>query len=100
MVIPPEDLRYGLDMAGLDPVGLGDALKAVMAEAMADPMRMMLWSTQIAGLRAKAITVLGECTACTQLRDGRRKYFSHRAESGYTGRMMGVVGVSLPHPGR
>jgi YfiH family protein len=46
-----------------------------------------------AGLRAKAITVLGECTACTQLRDGRRKYFSHRAESGYTGRMMGVVGV-------
>ena len=46
-----------------------------------------------AGLRARAITVLAECTACTRLRDGRRKYFSHRAESGYTGRMLGVVGV-------
>jgi len=46
-----------------------------------------------AGLRAKAITVMGECTACTRLKDGRRKYFSHRAEHGYTGRMMGVVGV-------
>ena len=47
-----------------------------------------------AGLRAKAITVLAECTACTRLKDGRRKYFSHRGESGYTGRMMGVVGIS------
>jgi hypothetical protein len=46
-----------------------------------------------AGLRAKAISVLGECTACTRLMDGRRKFFSHRAEHGYTGRMMGVVGV-------
>ena len=46
-----------------------------------------------AGLRAKAISMLGECTACTRLKDGRRKYFSHRAEQGYTGRMMGVVGV-------
>jgi hypothetical protein len=46
-----------------------------------------------AGLRAKAISMLGECTACTRLKDGRRKYFSHRGEHGYTGRMMGVVGV-------
>jgi len=46
-----------------------------------------------AGVRAKAITVLGECTACARLRDGRRKYFSHRAEHGYTGRMLSVVGV-------
>jgi YfiH family protein len=46
-----------------------------------------------AGLRAKAISVLAECTACTRLKDGRRKFFSHRAEHGYTGRMMGVVGV-------
>ncbi len=34
-------------MAGLDPVGLGDALKAVIAEAMADPMRMMMWTSQV-----------------------------------------------------
>jgi len=25
--------------------------------------------------------------------DGQRKYFSHRAEHGFTGRMMGVVGI-------
>jgi hypothetical protein len=47
-----------------------------------------------AGLRAKAITVVGECTACARLRDGRRKYFSHRAEHGFTGRMLSVVGVA------
>jgi len=46
-----------------------------------------------AGLSAKNVHVVGECTACTHTRDGRRKYFSHRAEHGFTGRMMGVVGV-------
>ncbi len=46
-----------------------------------------------AGIRAKAITVVGECTACARTRDGRRKYFSHRAEHGFTGRMLAVVGV-------
>jgi hypothetical protein len=46
-----------------------------------------------AGIRAKAITMVGECTACSRLRDGLRKYFSHRAEHGFTGRMLAVVGV-------
>ena len=46
-----------------------------------------------AGLRPKAITVVAECSACTRLKDGRRKYFSHRAERGFTGRMLSVVGV-------
>jgi copper oxidase (laccase) domain-containing protein len=46
-----------------------------------------------AGLRPEAITVMGECTACSRLEDGRRKYFSHRAEQGFTGRMLNVVGV-------
>jgi copper oxidase (laccase) domain-containing protein len=46
-----------------------------------------------AGLKAKAISVVGECTACARLKDGRRKYFSHRAEHGYTGRMLSVIGV-------
>ena len=45
-----------------------------------------------AGLNAKRITVVGECSACTRV-DGRLKYFSHRGESGFAGRMMGVVGV-------
>jgi YfiH family protein len=47
-----------------------------------------------AGVHDQAITVVAECTACTRLKDGRRKYFSHRAEQGFTGRMMSVVGVA------
>jgi YfiH family protein len=46
-----------------------------------------------AGLKAKAISVIAECTACARMRDGRRKYFSHRAESGFTGRMLSVIGT-------
>jgi YfiH family protein len=51
-----------------------------------------------AGIPAKAITVIGECSACTRLPNGRRKYFSHRAEHGYTGRMLSVIGVKQPLP--
>jgi polyphenol oxidase len=46
-----------------------------------------------AGLKPGAIHVVGECTACTRLKAGRLKYFSHRGEHGFTGRMMSVVGV-------
>ncbi|MHB1551295.1 MAG: poly-beta-hydroxybutyrate polymerase, partial [Vulcanimicrobiaceae bacterium] len=52
----PEDLSYGLDLTGLDPASLGDAVRAVFADAMADPVRMMTWlatlsiSQQSAGL--------------------------------------------------
>jgi polyphenol oxidase len=45
-----------------------------------------------AGLKAKRITVVGECSACARV-GGRLKYFSHRGESGFAGRMMGVIGV-------
>jgi hypothetical protein len=39
--------------------------------------------------------VVGECTACAGLGTAAgRKYFSHRAESGFTGRMMAVIGVA------
>ena len=48
-----------------------------------------------AGLKAKRITVVGECSACARV-GGRLKYFSHRGESGFAGRMMGVVGVAGP----
>ena len=48
-----------------------------------------------AGIPAKRITVIGECTACAGLGTAAgRKYFSHRAESGFTGRMMAVVGMA------
>ena len=46
-----------------------------------------------AGLKPKAISVVGECTVCSRLKDGRRKYFSHRAEHGFTGRMLSVIGI-------
>ena len=46
-----------------------------------------------AGLPPEHITVIGQCTACTRV-DGLRKYFSHRAEKGLTGRAMGVVGIA------
>jgi YfiH family protein len=45
------------------------------------------------GLSPGAVTLLGECSACARLPDGRRKYFSHRAEQGFTGRMMAAIGV-------
>ena len=48
------------------------------------------------GIAASSIAVIGECTGCTGLPDGRR-YFSHRCEHGFTGRMMNVIGVADTH---
>jgi YfiH family protein len=44
------------------------------------------------GLTPESISLLGECTGCTGLPSGRR-YFSHRCEQGFTGRMMNVIGI-------
>jgi polyphenol oxidase len=62
------------------------------------PIHMDLWQANRrqlldAGIRPEAISVVAECTACSRLEDGHRKYFSHRAEQGFTGRMMSVIGV-------
>lgn len=48
-----------------------------------------------AGVPTAAVTVLGECSACARDDAGQRKYFSHRAEMGRAGRMMGAIGVVL-----
>jgi YfiH family protein len=45
------------------------------------------------GLRRGSVSVIGECTACARV-GSRRKYFSHRAERGFTGRAMGMIGIS------
>ncbi len=47
MNLPPEELQYGLNVTGLDPVELGEALKAVVSEAMTDPMRMTIWMSSV-----------------------------------------------------
>jgi polyphenol oxidase len=47
-----------------------------------------------AGVSAKNITVVGECSGCAREKSGERRYFSHRMEHGYTGRMMSIIGVA------
>ncbi len=46
--ISAEEFGYGLDVAGLDMAALNDALRAVVLEAMADPARLMAFTTQVA----------------------------------------------------
>ena len=41
-----------------------------------------------AGLKADAISMLGDCTSCRTDR-----YFSYRASQGFTGRMLSVIGI-------
>lgn len=43
-----------------------------------------------AGLRAEAIHVVGDCTSCQN-----NRYFSYRAERGFTGRMLSAIGIRL-----
>ncbi|MBV8491094.1 MAG: poly-beta-hydroxybutyrate polymerase, partial [Candidatus Eremiobacteraeota bacterium] len=42
-MMSPDDFSYAIDVTGLDPASLNDALRAVMADAMNDPMRMGTW---------------------------------------------------------
>jgi YfiH family protein len=42
-----------------------------------------------AGIGSQAIHVLGLCTSCDT-----KRFFSHRAEQGFTGRMISVIGVA------
>lgn len=46
-----------------------------------------------AGIAQERITTVGECTACTRLDTGERKYFSHRADHGNAGRMLNAIGI-------
>lgn len=46
-----------------------------------------------AGIDPSRISVTRECTACTRDAAGNRRYFSHRAEHGATGRMLNAIGV-------
>jgi hypothetical protein len=44
-----------------------------------------------AGLQPESIFALDACTSCR-----KDEFFSYRAERGYTGRLMAVIGVSPP----
>ncbi len=68
------------------------------AELFSEGMKLDLWEANRrqlvgAGLSADRVTVIGECTACARV-EGRRKYFSHRDERGFTGRAMGMIGIA------
>ena len=60
--------------------------------------RLDLWQANqrqllAAGIPAANLTVFAECTACAGLPE-RRRYFSHRAEHGFTGRMLSAIGLA------
>jgi YfiH family protein len=62
-------------------------------------LKLDLWEANrrqllIAGLTPERIATVGQCTACTFEVDGKRRFFSHRAEAGFTGRMMSVIGIA------
>ncbi|HEV2272974.1 MAG TPA: peptidoglycan editing factor PgeF [Acidobacteriaceae bacterium] len=61
--------------------GAGPALHLNLAEAN---RRQLL----AAGLSATAIYMTGDCTSCQT-----ERFFSHRKEQGFTGRMMSVIGI-------
>ncbi|HEY8997018.1 MAG TPA: peptidoglycan editing factor PgeF [Edaphobacter sp.] len=46
------------------------------------------------GVPAKSITLIGECTGCARMPNGDRRYFSHRMEHGYAGRMLNAIGIA------
>lgn len=46
-----------------------------------------------AGVALSRVQSVGECTACTFREDGRRHYYSYRAEQGRCGRMLSAIGA-------
>lgn len=45
------------------------------------------------GIPAEQIEVVNECTGCARIPSGERRYFSHRIDHGFTGRMMNAIGL-------
>lgn len=76
-----EQFAYADELFAKDMSERGEELRLNLTEAN---RRQLL----DAGLSARNITVLDECTACRQ-----DLFFSHRASGGHAGRMMGVVGI-------
>jgi polyphenol oxidase len=71
---------------------------AVLFRGPSEDLRVDLWEANrrqlvAAGVGVGRITVVGECSGCAMDEAGRRGYFSHRVDKGFTGRMMSAVGV-------
>jgi hypothetical protein len=61
-------------------------------------IRLNLWEANRrqlldAGVPEASVVTMGECTACARNPTGSMRYFSHRAERGFAGRMLNVIGV-------
>ena len=73
---------------------VGDEVREQFREEVRVGDRVDLWAEnrrQLVEGGLGRVTVVGECTCCTRV-DGARRYWSHRADGGGTGRGMGVVG--------
>lgn len=74
---------------------VGDEVAGRFAGDLLVEGRLNLWEAnrrQLLAAAVQEVEVVGECTACARV-NGRRKYFSHRAEDGVTGRAMGVIAL-------
>lgn len=82
----PDPIRekYPLLFLNSRPPGHGDSATKLYLDIMEANRHQLVR----AGVPENQITMLKHCTSCN-----RRRFFSHRAEKGITGRMMAVVGV-------
>lgn len=77
--------KYPLLFLNARPPGHGDPGIKLHLDLLEANRRQLL----AAGVPGKNITAMAECSACDT-----RRFFSHRAEKGRTGRMMAVIGIA------
>lgn len=82
----PDPIRqkYPLLFLNVRPPGHGDTATKLYLDIAEANRRQLL----TAGVRENQIMVMQHCTSCNT-----RRFFSHRAEKGVTGRMMAAVGI-------
>lgn len=82
----PDPIRqkYPLLFLNVRPPGHGDSPNKMYLDIAEANRRQLL----AGGVPEKQITVMQHCTSCNT-----RRFFSHRAEKGVTGRMMAVIGL-------
>lgn len=83
----PIRTKYPLLFLNVRPPGHGDTSTKLYLDIAEANRRQLLTS----GVPEDGITVMQHCTSC-KTRNTRR-FFSHRAERGLTGRMMAIIGI-------